>query len=423
MHASGLHQRSIYKLIDKILSAEFKKPIDLLISLVRDIVDSGQFVMTGGRVWELDDAEDTYTLCYQEGEMEFLNVGTKRSVVELPVMVELAARKTLVSTFQSDDGIRIYSLTGVGDTVKRPSGSLYKYALAFTAHTLDEEFYDTMVVIGSAATTALRNMQAAQREKRMRKDLDQAWEIQQGLVPDHATTFHDFDIYGISVPESVVGGDYFDYLYPPEEEQTRLGLVISDAASKGLPAAVQALFVSGALRMAIQFQTRISTLIQRLNWLIFDTFPNERFVTLCYCELSKSSNGLVLYANAGHCPPIHYIAATGQVEYLMPTGGILGIVEEQPFGVENVNLRANDILVLYTDGLTEAQNDTGAPYGEERIVQLIRDHKDSSAEIIAQLLLADVQTYSARANYSDDKTLIVVKRRGSQTASPSQPLA
>lgn len=415
-HISGLYQRSTYKLIDKILSADFKQPIHLLTSLVRDIVDSGQFVMTGGRVWELDEKDDQYTLRYQEGEMEFLSEGTIRTVQEMPAMIELAASKTVVAMVDAEFGRRIYSLTGVGDSVERPSGRLFKFALAFTAQELNEEFYDTMIVIGSAATTALRNMQAMQSERRMLKDLDQAWQIQQGLVPDHAASFHDFDIYGISVPESVVGGDYFDYLYPPEEETTRLGLVISDAASKGLPAAVQALFVSGALRMAIQFQTRISTLIQRLNWLIFDTFPHERFVTLCYCELSKSANGLVLYANAGHCPPIHYVASTGHVEYLMPTGGILGIVEVQPIGVENVNLRASDILVLYTDGLTEAQDAQGAAYGEERVAQFIRDHKDHSAETIAKLLLADVQMYSARASYSDDKTLIVVKRRDSQSA-------
>lgn len=338
-------------------------------------------------------------------------------------MVELTSRKTVVAMVDAENGRRIYSLTGVGNSVKRPSGLLYKYALAFTAQEMNTEFYDTMIVIGSAATTALRNMESTQSEKRMLKDLDQAWQIQQGLVPDHAATFHDFDIYGISVPESVVGGDYFDYLYPPEEETTRLGLVISDAASKGLPAAVQALFVSGALRMAIQFQTRISTLIQRLNWLIFDTFPHERFVTLCYCELSKSSNGLVLYANAGHCPPIHYMASTDQVEFLLPTGGILGIVEEQPIGVENVNLRENDILVLYTDGLTEAQDADGMAFGEDRVVQFIRDHKHESAAVIAQMLLSDVQTYSARATYSDDKTLIVVKRRGLPLASSAQPPA
>ena len=173
--------------------------------------------------------------------MEFLGEGTRRTVQEVPAMIELAARKTVVAMVDAEQGRRIYSLTGVGDTIKRPSGPLYKYALAFTARELNEEFYDTMIVVGSAATTALRNMQASQRELRMRKDLDQAWEIQQGLVPDHAATFHDFDIYGISVPESIVGNDYFDYLYPPEEETTRLGLVISDAASKGLPAAVQAL--------------------------------------------------------------------------------------------------------------------------------------------------------------------------------------
>ncbi|HLP28390.1 MAG TPA: PP2C family protein-serine/threonine phosphatase [Candidatus Didemnitutus sp.] len=408
---SQLDQRTTYKIIDRILSLSYESQLELLSALVRDIVDNDRFVMTGGRVWEFDEKESVYVLRYQYGETELLTVGTRRTLeVDSPFTL-LTKQHTFVTV---DEGAsdspsrREYTLTGVGDVLRRPDGTVFKYALAFTAHAIAEEFRDTLVVVGAAATTALRNMQAAVRESRMRKDLDQAWQIQRGLVPDHARRFLEFDLYGVSLPESIVGGDYFDYL--STNEQDRLGVVISDAASKGLPAAVQALFVSGAMRMGVSFETKMSSLISRLNTLIYDTFPHERFVSLCYCELTHSSNGLVLYANAGHCPPVHYRAASATIEFLQPTGGILGIIADQQFRVENINMAHGDVLVMFTDGITEAQDRTGTLYGEERLIDIIRLNSTSTSEVIAQAILDDVQIYSAGARYADDKTLIVIKR-------------
>ena len=203
-----------------------------------------------------------------------------------------------------EKGSRVYSLNGVGEMVQRDVGLLPTYALAFTTLEESEEFIDTMVVVAAAATTALRNRDTDQRDKQLQKDLDKAWEIQKGLVPDHHRSFRDYDIHGVSIPDKVVGGDYFDYLNVSDDDD-RLGIVISDAASKGLPAAVQALFVSGALRMGISFETKMSALVSRLNQLIYDTFPLERFVSLFYAEVMDSETGLILYVNAGHCSPLH----------------------------------------------------------------------------------------------------------------------
>lgn len=366
--------------------------------------------MTGGRVWQLDESVSAYVLRYQYGETEILHVGTHRTIDAASPFSNIAESKTIVTEDEgsSERGRREYSLTGVGEMMLVKNLKIHKYALAFTAHAITEEFRDTLVVVGSAATTALRNMQANVREHQMQKDLDQAWEIQRGLVPDHARRFLEYDLYGISLPESIVGGDYFDYLTTSEKD--RLGVVISDAASKGLPAAVQALFVSGAMRMGVSFETKMSSLISRLNTLIYETFPHERFVSLCYCELTHSSNGLVLYANAGHCPPIHVRASTRQAEYLQPTGGILGITADQQFRVENINMGHGDVLVLFTDGITEAHDQSGTLYGEDRLVELIMRNMNATSEVIAQAILDDVQVYSAGAKYSDDKTIIVVKR-------------
>jgi sigma-B regulation protein RsbU (phosphoserine phosphatase) len=408
--STGKHQRSTYKLLERLLGAAATTPLDLLSTLVQDVVDSDRLTMTGGRLWQLDAAADEYVLVYQVGEVEFLDSGTRRHVRDMPSMTELSKSRLVVVDGDNAHGHRMYSLAGVGDPVQRPSGTLYPYAIAFTAHEQSDEYRDAMVVIGAAATTALRNMKQTHRDALMQRDLDQAWEIQRGLVPDHATSFRDYDIYGISVPDSVVGGDYFDYLRTPGDDD-RLGIVVSDAASKGLPAAVQALFVSGAVRMGISFNTKITSLIARLNTLLYDTFPLERFVSLFYCELTPSANGLVLYANAGHCPPVLHRHTEGSSHLLQPTGGILGIVEDQYVGVENVNMQPGDVLVMYTDGITEAQSKTGELFGEERLQRIIALNSAASAYHIALAILEDVQHFAAGASYSDDRTLVVVKRQ------------
>ena len=412
-YTPGQSQRTIYKLIDQLLSAQEDSPIHVLSSLVNFMVDSSDVVVTGGRVWQFDDSADanSYVLRYQYGELESLDLGVRRRIDEMPGTLSLASRATLTTEpmDMGTRGTRVYSLTGVGDPVHSAYGPVPPFAIAFTAHDVTEEFIDTMLVVSSAATTALRNQRAAVRDQALRKDLDSAWRIQRGLVPDHHVAYRDLDIYGVSVPDATVGGDYFDYIQPTEAND-RLGVVISDAASKGLPAAVQALFVSGALRMGVSFNSKMSDLVARLNQLIYDTFPNERFVSLFYAELMTSTTGLVLYVNAGHCPPIHLRAASGTAEYLQPTGGILGIIEDQHFSVENVNLSPGDYLVLYTDGISEALDAAGMPFGEDRLTQIVLSQAGAAPQHIAHAVLDAVTAYSVGAPYTDDRTIVVIRR-------------
>jgi sigma-B regulation protein RsbU (phosphoserine phosphatase) len=410
--ASGRHQRTIYKIIDRLLSSKYDSELELLSSLVREIVDSDRLVITGGRVWELDPSDQAYVLRTQVGEMEFGEIDTRRYASDMPAVQQLISATTVFGVNDPDDprGQRMYSVTGVGEQTTGTHGRLFRFLLAFSAHQLNEEFADTMLVISRVATTAMHTLTSAALDRRLRKDLDQAWEIQRGLVPEHHRSFRDYDLFGVSIPDQVVGGDYFDYLQAAETSDDRLGIVISDAASKGLPAAVQALFVSGALRMAASYDTKMSALVARLNALIWDTFPLERFVSLCLVELSPSDNGLVLYVNAGHCPPMHYSSATDTIHWLQPTGGILGIVEEQKFRVENINMNRGDVLVLYTDGITEAQSRTGQQFGEARLADVIRANKNERSEVIVRLVLDAVQHFAAGSTYTDDRTIIVVKR-------------
>lgn len=412
---SNLGQRETYKLIDKLLAGSFDTDDDLLKTLVRDICDRTELGITGGRVWELDMLEHAYRIIFQYGNVEPIPEDYTIQISEQPIFSQLAEKRSIVNmetdALLLEKGIVLYSATGVGDIIKHENNRYYRYVLAFNPREMGQDFFSTLTVIGSATTTALRNMRMRRQQEKMRKALDQASEIQRSLLPDHTLEFSGFSVFGISVPDSVVGGDYFDYLKPTDQdEEERAGIVISDAASKGLPAAIQALFVSGAMRMGIGYHTKISSLISRLNTLIYDTFPFERFVTLFYCELTQSKNGLVLYANAGHCSPLHYNAKTDSCSTLDPTGGILGITPHQRFQVESVNMHPGDILLLFTDGIVEAQNETGEQYGYARLEKFLHDHRHESAQIFAYNLLEDVQTYSIGASYTDDKTLVVIKR-------------
>ncbi len=416
-------QRDTYKLVEKFATGKFKNEITFLKSLVNDIVNHGEFEIIGGRVWELNAPEKCYVLQHQHGKSSKIPLGHKIALTDYPILSELAHKRTSLhhetDEYLKNKGIDLYSVTAVGDIIRIGSNYYYKYVLGFNAKHILQSFYETLNVISSVASIKIRDLTHKEAHKKLQRDINKASEIQRNLLPQHFLQFHDFEIFGLCVPDSEVGGDFFDYLMNKSDEEDRVGIVISDAASKGLPAAIQALFVSGALRMAQSFSPKISSLLSRLNTLIFDTFPYERFVTLFYCELTLSSNRLVLYANAGHCAPIHYRYEDDSIRMLQPTGGLLGIIREQAFNVENVRLKPNDILVLYTDGISEAMNKSEQLYGEERICKIIRKYKDESAKHIAYMLIEDVQKFNAGSTYNDDKTIVVVKRtqNGSEMAS------
>jgi sigma-B regulation protein RsbU (phosphoserine phosphatase) len=222
-------------------------------------------------------------------------------------------------------------------------------------------------------------------------------------------TFGDYELFGVSLPDRIVGGDFFDYLSVGDDSD-RIGVVIGDVASKGLPAAIEALYISGALKMGAAFESKMTTLIKKINNLVDQTFADERFVTLFYAELLNNTNGLCLYTNAGHNAPMYYRAGTNTIELLENTGPVLGLAPDQKYQTENINMAKGDILLLYTDGIVEAADVNFKLYGEERLRQKLLQVKDFNPREITQAILEEVQVYSAQGSYSDDKTLVAVKR-------------
>lgn len=408
-------QKRIYNLVAGIASGTFDDEEDFIKQMVQEIVNNKDFQILGGRIWRFLPEEKSYDLVFQYGNLKRIPEFYKLTVDEQPVLQELFHNRTLLrketDQLLMESGILIYSVTGVGEIIRTPYGKYYEYVLGFNAPEILQTFYETLSIISTVGSARIRDIRIQKKAEKFNKELNKASEIQRNLFPEHEASFSDFEIYGLCIPDSEVGGDYFDYFQSSEQEENRFSIVVADAASKGFSAAIQALFVSGAVKMAHSFSPKISLLFHSLNNLIYSTFPLERFVTLFYCELTESSNRLVLYGNAGHTEPIHYRNEDDTFRYLSSTGGILGIVPNQKFSVENIRMKSGDILVIMTDGISEAQNENNEMLGTDIILESIRRNKDYSAKEIALSIIEKVQQFSAKTNYNDDKTLIVVKRK------------
>ncbi|MDI6809472.1 MAG: PP2C family protein-serine/threonine phosphatase [Candidatus Eisenbacteria bacterium] len=408
-----MDQHKLYRTIKLLTDAEFRTEEQLLAYVLERIIQNQEFPIKGGRIWKLDSTSGEYRLLRQYGEIELISRNFRIRVRDYPLFVQLPKKGTIITTetntYLRRKGISHYSATGVGEHIRWKGNPLYQYVIAINAEYLRHDMLYALNIIGVALTTALKNRRSESKAKQLERDLDKAREIQRSILPEHEMTFHNYDLYGISLAERVVGGDFFDYLQTPEDTE-RLGVVVGDATSKGLSAAAQALYVSGALRMGIQFNTKINTLISKINQLVNRTFTTEHFISMVYAEFTATGDGLVSYVNAGHSTPILLRGKTEEAERLPATGQILGPFPREKYGSAFTIMKKGDILLLYTDGIVEASNERHEMFGEERLVERLRHHKTKTPKQICQQILEDVQIHNRLEEHSDDKTIVVVKR-------------
>jgi phosphoserine phosphatase RsbU/P len=407
-----MNQRQLHKTIESFDSKTFSSTEELLNHVLHQIVQHDTISIQGGRVWKLEAAEDAYRLIAQYGTVEKIEPDYRVKVAEYRMFKILAKHRTIVAKetdlYLRSKGIVKYSATGVGDLVNVKGAELFQYVLSFNTNLNHEQVAPTLNIIGMAVTRMLRDRRIERKQEQLTKDLDKASEIQRSILPAHEMKFHNYEIFGISMADRVVGGDFFDYI--KDDEDDRLGIAVGDAASKGISAAVQALYVSGALKMGAGYQTKISSLIRKLNNLVHHAFSDDRFITLFYAELAKDKQGLCTYVNAGHCSPMLFRSQTNTVEVLEATGNIIGPFPDQNYRSEGVMIGKGDILLIYTDGVSEAMDVQGEQYSEQRLALKLQDLKKRSARDITSSILEDVLAFSAHGKYSDDKTIVIVKR-------------
>ena len=242
--------------------------------------------------------------------------------------------------------------------------------------------------------------------ERERAELRIAADIQRTFLPRTIPVISGFSLAASSIPAREVGGDFYDFI--PLDER-RLGLVIADVAGKGIPAALFMALSRSIVRAMVLTDHTIEISIAESNELISADAVSGMFVTLFYGVLEHETHHLS-YVNAGHNPPLHFQAADAKVTPLLPTGMVLGAEPDEKYSVGTIQLNRGDLLVLYTDGVTEAVNSTNKQFGEDRLIDIIRTKAGSTPDELLSLILAEIVSFCEKMPQFDDITLVILKR-------------
>ncbi|PYT71988.1 MAG: serine/threonine protein phosphatase [Acidobacteria bacterium] len=244
----------------------------------------------------------------------------------------------------------------------------------------------------------------------MKRDLEIAREIQTWLVPSQAPEVAGADIAFATRPQNSVAGDYYDAFYPDPENKERLVVVIADVAGKSVPAALLMATLQASLRTIAGEGVPVAELATRLNrYAAAYSLDGRRFTTAVLCEYEPATRRLT-YVNAGHNPPI-VRRANGAFESL-ETGGLpLGIKIGAEYQTATLELRPGDALILFTDGVVEAFNESGEEFGNSRWLGAIRNLPDWNAQETLQLLMKRVDEFVGATRQSDDITCLVFRSK------------
>lgn len=282
------------------------------------------------------------------------------------------------------------------------------------AYAFDKDAMNVLSAFADMVSVAIENSNLIREsivKERMQQELLVAQEMQRSLLPQQLPASPRFEIAARSLPAFEVGGDYFDVM--PLNE-THIGVVVGDVSGKGVSAALYMAQLKGifqALTSADTLSTR--DILIRMNTPLCLSMERKSFISLLYAILD-TEHGVLTYSRAGHCPLLH--VRNGQAHYLQPGGMALGLDDGIRFSTtlreEQLELEDDDILVMYTDGITEARNPGDEEFQYERLTRAVTANATGSAGEILDAIVADVHTYSARADAEDDMTLLVLRWRG-----------
>ncbi|HUB79223.1 MAG TPA: SpoIIE family protein phosphatase [Bryobacteraceae bacterium] len=264
-----------------------------------------------------------------------------------------------------------------------------------------------LTVMANVAAIRIENARLAeieQTERIMQRDLAQAAEIQGGVLPSKAPTVAGTDLAGYNAPCRTVGGDYYDF-FPYSDG--RVGLALGDVSGKGMPASLMMMALHARMQVLAEDPGNLGSFMTRLNKATCAKCPSNRFITFFFCVFDPKT-GDVTFANAGHNPPI-LVRASGEAQMLEGGGCVLGILPMAPYSEMRTRLEKGDMLVLYSDGVTEANDIDHNEYDEERFIQVLKEHHTEPATEIVQAVTKSLAEFAAGAPQADDITLVVAK--------------
>ena len=267
---------------------------------------------------------------------------------------------------------------------------------------------DLLTVMANVAGIKIENARLSEveeAERIMKRDLTQAADIQKRMLPEEAPRMPNVDLAGFNAPCRTVGGDYYDFFPYPDG---RVALALGDVSGKGMPASLMMMGLQAQVHLLAEEPGDLGPFMSRLNKGVCAKCPSNRFITFFFCILDTGT-GELRFANAGHNPPI-LVRASGQVQMLEGGGPVLGIVPFASYREDKVQLDPGDMLVLYSDGVTEANNPAFDEYGEERFTEVLARNRQQPASVIVEAVTKSLTEFTAGAPQADDITLSVAKK-------------
>ncbi len=267
---------------------------------------------------------------------------------------------------------------------------------------LDQKILSKLALEAGNVFEKVQMLETLEERKLLEQDLALAQETQQSLLPKEVPELKHLKVIAYSQPTHHVGGDFYDFLGLSTDE---LVGVLADVSGKGISAALLSSLLQGALDMEIRSGMELADALDRL---LCERSQANRFVTLFLVQLGNDGDGI--YISARHNPAFLYRAETGDVEQLESEHMILGAFGFATYASSPLHLDPNDILVIYTDGLTDAENPAGDMFEEDRLVQLIKEVGNSGAEALEMRILESIEEFTQGMAQTDDITLMLLQR-------------
>jgi serine phosphatase RsbU (regulator of sigma subunit) len=331
----------------------------------------------------------------------------------LILLLVLAVLLLILEMFAFYFGVRITSgITSALRVLHRGTRRIAEGDLEATIELPNEdELGDLATSFNEMAAAVKKGREEAIARERLESELETARKIQQRLLPHIMPEVPGFEIAGTSLPSQQVGGDYFDFL---DMGEGQLGIAIADVSGKGIPAALLMANLQASLHAQVIRPAEVGEITSRINDLLVDSTDANMFATFFYGILDRSVSAFTS-TNAGHNPPM-LLRKDGRIERLETGGLLLGFMADQEYQQKAVTLEPGDVLVLFTDGITEAVDSTLETmadnlFGEDRLIDVIKEYRAATAREVQSAILEALSEFTGSSPQSDDITLVVIKRQ------------
>jgi len=263
-------------------------------------------------------------------------------------------------------------------------------------------------ILAAHSAHIIENARLYEKEQalmRLQEEMRLANDIQVNLLPKENPNVPGYDIAGRSIPAKDVGGDYYDFI---SVKENHLAFCLGDISGKGIPAALLMANLQASLRGQTLMDIPCKDCVAFTNNLLFNSTDSNKYATLYYGVLHSTQN-LITYCNAGHNEPI-LIDHEGEIRRLREGGIVVGILPEIAYEEKTIEFPNDAILVTYSDGITEAMNIKEEEFGEERLIDLIKENKSLPSSELIELIIRKVKEHAGNVEQMDDMTLVVIKK-------------